>query len=243
LGGSSGRARFPAFSPQCPAAGSLPCSSGVGGRSSTCSVATSTTSLAAWEKSLGHLRGFHGSDRTWPASKPIRSIKSADASPATMKSAPFKFQYPRKMRSASSRSGCATRNISLSGAKLGCPPNRGVSAKIIQPLSMRPNMAGSAKPASPKVACLSARDPSKTHSNSLALAHKHSLPNPLAPAYSLRHPQFPRYRLRNGQDSQQLVFLSSEDLSKHWGRPRELGLGAEGEDRCKDGVAYHPRYR
>ncbi len=38
--------------------GRLPCSSGVGSRSSTWPVATSMTSLAAWEKSLGRLGGL-----------------------------------------------------------------------------------------------------------------------------------------------------------------------------------------
>ena len=43
------------------AAGSLPRSSGVGGRSSTCPVAISITSLAAWLKSRGRFRwGRHG---------------------------------------------------------------------------------------------------------------------------------------------------------------------------------------
>jgi hypothetical protein len=48
----------PPFRPIAAAAGSLPRSSGVGCRSSTWPVAISTTSLAAWEKSLGRLRCF-----------------------------------------------------------------------------------------------------------------------------------------------------------------------------------------
>src|ERR1700733_11408956 len=45
----------PPFRPSAAAAGSLPRSSGLRGRSSACPVATSTTNLAAWLKSLGRL--------------------------------------------------------------------------------------------------------------------------------------------------------------------------------------------
>lgn len=48
----------PPFRPSAAAAGSLHCSSGVGSRSPTYPVATSITSLAAWEKSRGRLRGL-----------------------------------------------------------------------------------------------------------------------------------------------------------------------------------------
>jgi hypothetical protein len=63
---------FPPFRPKAAAAGSLPCSSGVGGRSSTCPVATSMTSLAAWDKSLGRL----GAIRT---TSPAASAKASNA--------------------------------------------------------------------------------------------------------------------------------------------------------------------
>ena len=51
------------------AAGSLPRSSGVGGRSSTCPVAISITSLAAWLKSRGPLFAgvsHYAHPRSWP---------------------------------------------------------------------------------------------------------------------------------------------------------------------------------
>jgi hypothetical protein len=48
----------PPFRPMAAAAGSFPCSSGVGGRSSTCPVAISI--LAAWLKSRGRLRWSAG---------------------------------------------------------------------------------------------------------------------------------------------------------------------------------------
>lgn len=48
----------PPFRPSGAAAESSPCSSGVGSWSSTCRGATSTISLAAWEKSLGRLGGL-----------------------------------------------------------------------------------------------------------------------------------------------------------------------------------------
>src|SRR5262249_28287222 len=49
---------LPPLRPSAAAAGSLPCSSGVGGRSSISPVAMSITSLAAWLKSRGRFRRF-----------------------------------------------------------------------------------------------------------------------------------------------------------------------------------------
>jgi hypothetical protein len=49
---------FPPFLPNATAAGSLPCSSGVGSRSGFCPVAISIIDLASWLGSLGRLGWF-----------------------------------------------------------------------------------------------------------------------------------------------------------------------------------------
>jgi len=63
--------------PNVTAAGSLPCSSGVGSRSSTWPLAISTSSLAAWLKSRGRLGCFSAIMRIWGASRKSASGKFA----------------------------------------------------------------------------------------------------------------------------------------------------------------------